>query len=721
MKNSKESDQDCSFTSVKEIEDNDPLNILFKNNDLNKEIFYDENYSERKTIAFNNRFGKKELFQKHKNENDIQLTNEEFPFNDNDKHFGRNTISFENTFKKSKNENKKFENRLQIQSEDEDQEFDKNFLNRLGIEDIEEEVEDINNDSGYLKSILKEIQEEEIKKHICENDDLPQISLNVLKINYDNNLNDKNNDIIKENTNKNQVMVLVSELKDENIKKSDKIPTIQSNSINIQNNHFNNLRNSLEQNEINNKGEHDMKTRVDISMSKRTTTNSLNNNLNNNVLIQSFSNCNNIDNIRHTYDYGIRHNNEQIINQNFGYSSDLSNNGSFNPYGSLQMNSSNLILNNINNQDAISKSLPFNFSNSNFSNFNPNLNIANNNIFNYYNHPNYYSPQIYMNSLGPPMVNCNNLQGIYPQNICTNVLSSNLTSNNFPEKKLKKKTKKTKNKSKTKKQNIENEENTKNENVIQSNSNLYPNENFNFNYNYNKFDIVNSEIIKAKNSIDENVNFYVLMKDDKFILSVNTKEGSKLIQSMLDFYIKNNLPIPNELFMKFMSNNIFVFMNDRYGNYVLDRLILLMEIKHRKILYEDSNFRKNFVEICCGLYSNIVIQKLMKSMKSIAYEEEKIIELVLENIENLYNNKMANLCFHTIFDVFTIESSSKIVDILIKRLVKIANYNKFGHYLAKNFIITFKKKYDLYMKDVRMSYSKKASKKPENEGKGKIL
>lgn len=719
MENNIDSKSDCSFTSANEIENNDPLSNLFDKKKQNANIdenFFDEAYSGRKTISFDNRFEKKFLNNASIEKSSKDLKNDDKIKNqiENDSLFdvcfGRNTISFENNqFRKKANlDTKKEENIFTINEDQDSLDFDhKNLLNRLGIEDIaDDEVEDNenNNDSGYFKSILKEIQEEEIKRNRVESEDI------IIANTTDKLFSVQSNENME---NKNQVMVLVSELKDEINTKS-----INSHIIKDNNNTTNSNRNTLEFQESSNKEEHDMKTRFDLSMSKRTTTNSLNNNLNNNVLIQSFSYCNN-NNIRHTYDYGVNHNIENTLRNNTNSYQEYSMNSmnqNFNPYGSLQMNSNSNYCNNqiINSNDngLNSRSLPFNFINTNISGFHNNFQIPIN-MPNYYNqHQQYYSPQVLMNNMISPMININTLPGLYSS---TNNFGSNFQNtieNEEAKSKKKKKIKKT-TKNKTKKITNENHEDEDNHEDLSTPILNNP-------YN-NKFDLIQTDIANEKKSMNENVLFYINMNDDKFIQSVNTKDGSKAIQSILDFYINNNLQIPLDFFMKFIKNNIFTFMNDRYGNYVLDRLIILMELKYRKILYEDENFKKKFVDICCGIYSNIVIQKLIKTMKSPVYEEEKIIELIIENIDQLYNNKMANLCFHTIFDIFTVESSSKIVNILTKRLVKIVNYNKFGHYLAKNFIITFKKKYDLYMKDVRLSYSKKNSKKNENEGNGKFL
>lgn len=184
------------------------------------------------------------------------------------------------------------------------------------------------------------------------------------------------------------------------------------------------------------------------------------------------------------------------------------------------------------------------------------------------------------------------------------------------------------------------------------------------------------------NSLDE-----ILQKNnEEFVDFLQSKIGSKTLQAIVSSIINNNKQIPDSLISKLSGIDVSSIIINKYGSFFFEKFIKFLSFEQRMVILNSENFKNNFVEMCCGKFSNMVIQSVMKSMVKNDVEEELLKNLIMKHLINLSSNQYANFALNQVFYNFKKENKKFIIDYVLDNLTIVSTSSRYGHYIVKNFI-----------------------------------
>lgn len=239
-----------------------------------------------------------------------------------------------------------------------------------------------------------------------------------------------------------------------------------------------------------------------------------------------------------------------------------------------------------------------------------------------------------------------------------------------------------------------NEDNDNDNNIISNNNN-------------NKRTYLNITITLPSVLSKKEAYFYdsILTKEkESFISYIRTISGSKVILSILKPFISINNETSNNndnnnnevdtLFYKTLISiiynkmlfNINSVISCKYSGYLLQAILPYIGKDIKRIL-NNKEFQYKFVFLCCGSYTNKVIQAIIFNVSNLDTEEEKIKSLIEFNIIFLSSNQYSNFVLNMILTKFSYPNKSFLMDFIESNLSDIVNHSKFGHYLLKYYIV----------------------------------
>lgn len=381
------------------------------------------------------------------------------------------------------------------------------------------------------------------------------------------------------------------------------------------------------------------------------------------------------------------------INNQVPYYNNYTNNISYNLSNNSNIQSKpyqNFIdprINQLNNQSYTIKSSPtvvLSNINNNFDLIQQQRLIAYNNNFNNTNTSN-SSANIYYNNLNDiNTLSSNNYNRIINSNPNINHMNINQINNNF-------------NNPKIKNLKIQDNNNQYSSYLINpSNSNMTqihnlsekPDSQSNSKNEENNY--INSEInINADESLEKMVaalKEIVKKRETEFSDYIQSKVGSKNLQTICCSLFSNHTKIPDFFIDKLLNSNIFSIILSKYGSFFFEKFAKLLSYEQRMKIMSSNFFMKNFVNMCCGKYSNMVIQSFIKNMVNRKSEEKYFISLFNGNLDLLAANQYANFTLNQLFYCFSVKNKQFIIDHINKNLVDLSTNSQYGHYLVKNYI-----------------------------------
>jgi len=217
--------------------------------------------------------------------------------------------------------------------------------------------------------------------------------------------------------------------------------------------------------------------------------------------------------------------------------------------------------------------------------------------------------------------------------------------------------------------------------------------NYSNSFQYSKGDFKEKPIIEPDIN-KENIGIHSLdqllqKNEQELIVFLQSKIGSKTVQMILTFIEESNQKIPDNFFNKLKAIDLPTVMHNKYGSFFFEKFVVYLSLEQRLEILTSKSFQDSFVELCCGRFSNMVIQALVKSLKDRKQEEAIIRGLMKERLSVLSSSQCANFVLNQVIICFSYQGMEFLLDYLEKNLVESATGNQFGHYLAKNFIKNF--------------------------------
>lgn len=202
----------------------------------------------------------------------------------------------------------------------------------------------------------------------------------------------------------------------------------------------------------------------------------------------------------------------------------------------------------------------------------------------------------------------------------------------------------------------------------------------------------------------------MISKDSTELISfLQTKSGSRSFQNIILVLVENNQEFPQSLISKFLSFDFTELILSSYSSFFFEKTIKYLSSNQRQQLLTSPYFKMQFVNMCCGKYSNIVIQAFMKCLnktniskkdgKSYSDQEDKeeeiIKTLIFDNFDKFISSQYANFVLNQIFYCFKRKNKQFIYEYIHNNLFSLASSSQYGHYLIKNFIkyLDYDKKY----------------------------
>ena len=203
-------------------------------------------------------------------------------------------------------------------------------------------------------------------------------------------------------------------------------------------------------------------------------------------------------------------------------------------------------------------------------------------------------------------------------------------------------------------------------------------------------DIKNNDFNLLK--INQEIIEKIFKKDEEdFEDYISSKTGSQAIQSIFEHLSKseNSHKVLKETIKNFLNKvmemNLKNIILSKYGSFFFECLIKYLTLDQTSEIIKNQNIASNFKILCCGKYSNIVIQQLIKKIEGTKLEKP-FKALIEKNIDDLARDQCANFVLNQFINKFTLSSKTIVFEFIEKKLVSYATESQYGHYLTKNFI-----------------------------------
>jgi hypothetical protein len=205
----------------------------------------------------------------------------------------------------------------------------------------------------------------------------------------------------------------------------------------------------------------------------------------------------------------------------------------------------------------------------------------------------------------------------------------------------------------------------------------------------------NNNQVKESSLINE-----LLKKSNKELCKfLQTKSGSKTMQNSIKNISKSQesnssslVLVLDNIVSKLLSFDFTELIMSSYSSFFFEKSVHYFTYKYRKALISSEYFKANFVKMCCGKYSNIVIQSFMKCLSGNIDEEQEeniFYKLIYSNLLSLIPDQYANFVLSQAFFCFKHENKKFLFEFIHKNLVDLSIDTQYGHYLVKNFIKYF--------------------------------
>jgi len=190
---------------------------------------------------------------------------------------------------------------------------------------------------------------------------------------------------------------------------------------------------------------------------------------------------------------------------------------------------------------------------------------------------------------------------------------------------------------------------------------------------------------------------------------IQSKSGSKDFQKILGRIKQEGMNIPEDFNKRLFSMDISTLMLSKYGSFFFEKYVQLLNKQQRVSLLTNKMFQSNFVELCSGRFSNMVVQALIKTMTNIKIEEEIFMKLISDSILDLASNQCSNFVLNKVLQTFSFENKTFLLQYIEENVLEFTISTKYGHYLAKNYITYLSGKEADYDKEGGKKYSQSNS------------
>lgn len=201
----------------------------------------------------------------------------------------------------------------------------------------------------------------------------------------------------------------------------------------------------------------------------------------------------------------------------------------------------------------------------------------------------------------------------------------------------------------------------------------------------------NKEKLQDEEKSSSSLNELIKLSNDELIDFLLTKHGSKMMQNAIISESTNMISL-DKLVEKLLTFDFTELIMSSYSSFFFEKSVQYFSFKQRKALISSPYFKSNFVSMCCGKYSNIVIQSFIKCMSGNPQEEyEEILyyKLIFSNLSVLIPDQYGNFVLNQVFYCFKPENKYFLFDYIHNNLINLATFSQYGHYLIKNFIKYF--------------------------------
>lgn len=301
----------------------------------------------------------------------------------------------------------------------------------------------------------------------------------------------------------------------------------------------------------------------------------------------------------------------------------------------------------------------------------------------------------YRNNLSRPVYSSDNSMNNISYNNLNNSNKDNINYSNFSNNRT------------TNKVNTSLISKRKNTNTTSSSNNN--NSNLNTNTN-NTSNISNNYKINFSQQND-NLESILQKSSQDFISFIKTRYGAKAVITQLSSLIKSsqaknntntninniniNININNmnnytttiirNIYHK-ISSNLFSIITCKYAGEVIELLIPLLDTKLIDFILSDS-FKENFQALCCGKYSNVVIQNLINCISDQNREKEEIVikDYLMTCLNGLAQNQYANFVLNTFLQKAKFHNKIDMLNYVEKNVFDFTVKSMYGHFFVKNY------------------------------------